>query len=127
MAKSRNIHVIGTGTIGEPLIGILVDHAKHFGLDDVTFHKRTPLKTDRSKVKDLLRRGAKLAVDEDRIKDFKSFGIEPTLTAEQAIEEASVDIDCTPVGNENKEKFYLRRASSTLGFIAQGSEFGFGK
>ncbi len=127
MAKRKSIHVIGTGTIGEPLIGMLIDHGKHFGIDEVTFHKRTPLKTDRSKVKDLLRRGAKLAVDDDRMKDFKSFGIEPALTAEQAIENAAVIIDCTPVGNENKEKLYLRHASSALGFIAQGSEFGFGK
>jgi glyceraldehyde-3-phosphate dehydrogenase (NAD(P)) len=127
MAKKKSIHVIGTGTIGEPLIGILVSHAKHFGLEEVTFHKRTPLKTDRSKVKDLLTRGAKLAVDDDRLRDFKAFGIEPTYTAEQALEQAAVVIDCTPVGNENKEKLYLRHASNTLGFIAQGSEFGFGK
>src|SRR5438132_8812669 len=103
MSGKKAVHVIGTGTIGEPLIGILVDHAKHFGLDEVTFHKRTPLKTDRSKVKDLLRRGAKLAVDEDRLKDFKSFGIEPTYTADAAMDQAAVVIDCTPVGNENKE------------------------
>src|SRR5438270_6537859 len=120
MANRRVIHVIGTGTIGEPLIGMLVDHAKHFGIDEVTFHKRTPLKTDRSKVKDLLRRGAKLAVDDDRQKDFKSFGIEPSYTAEQALESAAVVIDCTPVGNDNKEKLYLRHAQDCLGFIAQG-------
>src|SRR5438874_105936 len=97
MAKKKAVHVIGTGTIGEPLIGILASHAKHFGLEEVTFHKRTPLKTDRSKVKDLLQRGAKLAVDDDRTKDFKSFGIEPTYTAEQALDQAAVVIDCTPV------------------------------
>ena len=39
----------------------------------------------------------------------------------------SPGIDCTPVGNENKEKLYLRHAATTKGFIAQGSEFGFGR
>jgi glyceraldehyde-3-phosphate dehydrogenase (NAD(P)) len=127
MAKRNVVHVIGTGTIGEPLIGILADHSREFGLDEVTFHKRTPLKTDRSKVKNLLRRGAKLAVDEARLNDFKGHGIEASYTAEQALEQASVVIDCTPVGNENKDKLYLRHVNGTLGFIAQGSEFGFGK
>ena len=36
-------------------------------------------------------------------------------------------IDCTPVGNENKEKLYNKYASNGRGFIAQGSEDGFGK
>ena len=35
-------------------------------------------------------------------------------------------IDCTPAGNENKDKYY-RHASGVTGFLAQGSEFGFGK
>ena len=49
MAKRKVIHVVGTGTIGEPLIGMLVDNAKDFGLDEVTFHKNTPLSSDRPK------------------------------------------------------------------------------
>ena len=32
------VHVVGTGTIGEPLIGLLADHREHFGIDEVTFH-----------------------------------------------------------------------------------------
>ncbi|MBM2806205.1 MAG: hypothetical protein HW419_4098, partial [Deltaproteobacteria bacterium] len=46
---------------------------------------------------------------------------------EEAIERASVIIDCTPVGNQNKEKIYNRYAGNGRGFIAQGSEDGFGK
>jgi len=40
-----------------------------------------------------------------------------------------VVIDCTPsgVGTHNKTEYYEKFASNTLGFIAQGSEFGFGK
>ena len=35
-------------------------------------------------------------------------------------------IDCTPAGNENKEKYY-EEITGPKGFLAQGSEFGFGK
>ena len=53
------IHVIGTGTIGEPLIGLLCDYKDYLGIDEVTFHKNTPLTTDRSKVVSLNKRGAR--------------------------------------------------------------------
>lgn len=122
------VHVIGTGTIGEPLIGLLCDHRKELGIDEVTFHKRTPLKTDRSKVLDLIRRrGAKLAVDSDRAAAFEEMGMKPSFTAEEALERADVVMDCTPIGNEMKKKVYLDYVENTKGFIAQGSEFGFGK
>ena len=42
---------------------MLVRYKQELGLDDVTFHKRSPLLTDRSKVLALQRSGAKLAVD----------------------------------------------------------------
>ena len=72
---AKIVHVIGTGTIGEPLTGILCQHAKELGLDEVTFHKRTPLKTDRSKVVNLVdRRGAKLAVDSVPVPPFPVLG-----------------------------------------------------
>ena len=51
------IHVIGTGTIGEPLIGLLCDFKHGLEIDEITFHKNTPLTTDRSKVKSLIDRG----------------------------------------------------------------------
>ncbi len=120
------IHVIGTGTIGEPLIGLFVDFREKFEIDEVTFHKRTPLKGDRAKIEHLIGRGAKLAVDEDKVKDFESLGHKVSFTADEAIERATVVIDCTPAGNKNKEEFYLK-ADGPKGFIAQGSEFGFGK
>lgn len=125
--KHKIIHVVGTGTIGEPLIGILANFKAAFGIDEVTFHKRTPLLTDRSKVQVLSTRGAKLCVDKDRWDNFKKMGMEPHYEAEEAIDRANVIIDCTPVGNENKERYYKRYADNGRGFIAQGSEFGFGK
>ena len=120
------VHVIGTGTIGEPLIGLLADHRDDFGIDEVTFHKRTPLATERAKVNDLVRRGAVLAVDDDRRTAFEDLGHAPKYGATEAIERATVVIDCTPVGNRMKEEFY-DHAEGPLGFMAQGSEFGFGK
>ena len=120
------VHVIGTGTIGEPLIGLLEDNRDAFGIDEVTFHKRTPLIEERAKVNDLVRRGAFLAVDESRRASFEELGHSPKYTSEEAIERATVVIDCTPAGNENKARYY-DDAAGPLGFLAQGSEFGFGK
>ena len=45
------VHVVGTGTIGEPLIGLLCDFKDELGIDEVTFHKNSPLKSDSAKVK----------------------------------------------------------------------------
>jgi glyceraldehyde-3-phosphate dehydrogenase/erythrose-4-phosphate dehydrogenase len=120
------VHVVGTGTIGEPLIGLLADHKADFGIDEVTFHKRTPLITERGKVNDLVRRGANLAVDEDKLSTFEELGHAPKYEAKEAIERAKVIIDCTPVGNDMKAEFY-EHAVGPVGFMAQGSEFGFGK
>ena len=120
------VHVVGTGTIGEPLIGLLADNKEHFGIDEVTFHKRTPLVTERAKVGDLERRGAVLAVDDDRKATFEELGHSPKFEAMEAIEQATVVIDCTPVGNEMKADYY-ERARGPIGFMAQGSEDGFGK
>ena len=125
--EKKVVHVVGTGTIGEPLIGILATFREAFGIDEVTFHKRTPLLNDRSKVIALEKKGAKLCVDKECWQRFKQMGMEPHYEAEEAIERANVVIDCTPVGNENKEKLYQRYANNGRGFIAQGSEFGFGK
>jgi glyceraldehyde-3-phosphate dehydrogenase/erythrose-4-phosphate dehydrogenase len=120
------VHVVGTGTIGEPLIGLLADNKEHFGIDEVTFHKRTPLVTEKAKVSDLVRRGAILCVDDNRKATFEELGHAPKYETNEAIERATVVIDCTPVGNQNKKDFYAE-ATGPIGFMAQGSEYGFGK
>ena len=51
------VHVVGTGTIGEPLIGLFADFKRHLGIDEITFHKRTPMTTERAKVNHLMQRG----------------------------------------------------------------------
>ncbi|MDY7093808.1 MAG: hypothetical protein SX243_12625 [Acidobacteriota bacterium] len=120
------VHVVGTGTIGEPLIGLFTDFGHKMGIDEVTFHKRTPLASDRAKINHLMQRGARLAVDEDRKEAFEKLGHEVSFEAQEALERATVVIDCTPAGNRNKEEIY-QNLNGPKGFLAQGSEFGFGK
>ncbi|MBT6540613.1 MAG: hypothetical protein HOM39_03490 [Planctomycetes bacterium] len=125
---SRIVHVVGTGTIGEPLIGLLCHLKDQLGIDEVTFNKRSPNLIDRSKVKTLLDRGAKLSTAKETISGFEKIGIRPSFVTSDAIERSSVVIDCTPsgAGLTNKEEYY-QSASGVKGFVAQGSEFGFGK
>ncbi len=123
---SRIVHVVGTGTIGEPLIGLFTDFRHHMGIDEVTFHKRTPLPADRARIGHLMERGAHLCTDEDRTTDFEQMGHKVSYGAREALERATVVIDCTPAGNDNKERSYAS-LDGPRGFLAQGSEFGFGK
>ncbi|HLP31229.1 MAG TPA: hypothetical protein VK150_07695, partial [Geothrix sp.] len=124
MSKKNIVHVVGTGTIGEPLVGLLTEFQKELGIDEVTFHKNSV--SERPKVKALMKRGAKLAVDADKLEGFRAWGIEPAMLHEQAMDEASVVIDCSPKGLDMKETLYKKYEHNTKGFIAQGSEFGFG-
>ncbi len=129
MADGNIVHVVGTGTIGEPLIGLLCDAQEDLGIDEVTFYKHSPKLEDRPKVRGLINRGANLCIRDDRIKDFQELGLDPAYNAEEAIKRASVVIDCTPKGTGllNKEKYYKKYKNKIKGFMAQGSEFGFGK
>ncbi len=126
--QRKIVHVVGTGTIGEPLIGLLCDYKEQLGIDEISFNKNSPLISDRSKVNDLVKRGARLAVSENKLPGFKELGMDPELETEEAIKRASVVIDCTPsgVGHKNKEHYYHRFTENVKGFIAQGSEDGFG-
>ena len=128
MSNRKIVHVVGTGTIGEPLIGLLCDYKNQLGIDEISFNKNTALRSDRSKVLSLLKRGAHLAVNENKVDDFKNLGMEPKLESKDAISRATAVIDCTPsgIGQKNKELYYHEFADSVKGFMAQGSEDGFG-
>ena len=106
--QRKIVHIVETGTIGEPLIGLLCDYQKQLGIDEVTFSKISPLKDDRSKVLDLVERGARLCVQDGLEKNFKKLGMDPDLDSNEAIKRAMVVIDCTPkgVGIENKNLIY---------------------
>ena len=127
--ERKIVHVVGTGTIGEPLIGILCEQKSNLGIDEITFHKHSPLTSDKPKIQNLMRKGARLSVIKDRIDDFKAIGLEPEFTLEEAVARASVVIDCTPkgFGHANKKAFYEKYSDKVKGFLAQGSEDGFGK
>jgi glyceraldehyde-3-phosphate dehydrogenase/erythrose-4-phosphate dehydrogenase len=129
----KNVLIIGTGTIGEPLIGLLSDLKNELGIN-VLFHKRTPLIDEWAKVESLCARGAKLVVDGDRHNEFLKLRHKPEYDYESAMENAHVIIDCTPAGNQNKETIYSQILEGKLFssknrkrlFIAQGSERNFG-
>ncbi|HEV7922230.1 MAG TPA: hypothetical protein VGR02_15705 [Thermoanaerobaculia bacterium] len=120
------VHVVGTGTIGEPLIGLYTDFKDKWDISEVTFHKRTPKADDRAMVEYLVNRGAKLVVDEEARGEFEHLGHRVSFTTEEALARATVVVDCTPAGNDNKARYY-ERVKGPRGFLAQGSEFGFGK
>ncbi len=121
---NKNILVVGTGTIGEPLIGLLAEHKEALGIDNVTFFKRTPLTDERGKVEALIRKGAKLATTSEAKKPFESMGFN-VEDVENSYEENQVIIDCTPSGNRNWEDIYSK-LNGEKRFMAQGSEHEFG-
>jgi glyceraldehyde-3-phosphate dehydrogenase type II len=120
------IHVVGTGTIGEPLVGLFNKYKEQWDISEVSFHKRTPKADDHAMVEHLIARGGRLSVDEDVRPDFERLGHRVSYTTEEAIDRATVIVDCTPAGNQNKAKYY-DNFDKPKGFLAQGSEFGFGK
>jgi len=119
------VHIVGTGTIGEPLIGLFTDFSDRLGFDEVTFHKRSALASDRPKIAHLMQRGAKLAAEPEVREKFEKLGHPVTYDAQEALERATVVIDCTPAGNDNKARY--EKLTNAKGFLAQGSEEGFGK
>jgi glyceraldehyde-3-phosphate dehydrogenase/erythrose-4-phosphate dehydrogenase len=125
--RQKIVHVIGTGTIGEPLIVLLCQMQEELGIDEVTFNKRTPRSAEKPDVANMMLKGARLCVQEDKADEFVRMGLEPSYSSEEAVGRASVVIDCTPAGNKNKDEIYRRYEDKVLGFIAQGSETGFGK
>ena len=88
---SKNILVVGTGTIGEPLIGLLAEHKPALGIDNVYFFKRTPLSEEKGKVEALQRKGAELVTKKDTIAAFKELGFDAG-NVENAYEDSQVSL-----------------------------------
>ena len=128
MGAKRIIHVVGTGTLGEPVISLLLNLKDDLEVDEITFHKNRPLLNDRVKIIRLIEKGAKLVVEEEKMPAFEKLGMQPTYARQEALSQATVVIDCTAegLGLRHKQEWYQQMAE-TRGFIAQGSEFGFGK
>ena len=128
MSTKRVVHVVGTGTLGEPLISLLLNLQRDLEFDELTFHKNRPLLDDRVKILTLMRRGAKLTVEADKVAEFEKLGLPPTYTRPEALAQATVVIDCTEEGlGLRHQREWYDHLPHARGFIAQGSEFGFGK
>tara|TARA_Y100000593_G_scaffold91984_1_gene182261 strand:+ start:556 stop:1623 length:1068 start_codon:yes stop_codon:yes gene_type:complete len=125
---SKSVLVVGTGTIGEPLIGLLARLKNDLSIDDVYFYKRTPLVDEVSKVQSLCKKGAKLVVKDLHTADkFNVLGHKSVGLFGDLLPEMSAVIDCTPSGNDNKKLYYNNIDGKEKPiFIAQGSEKGFG-
>jgi len=121
--------IVGTGTIGEPLAALFCALQRELDLEEVIVYKHTPRLQDRPALSALVQAGARLCVDGTKAGFFEELGFRPDyLGLEAALARAKVVIDCSPdgVGLRNKERFYLPYRGKRR-FIAQGSEFGFGK
>ncbi|MCY3411052.1 MAG: hypothetical protein INQ03_05370 [Candidatus Heimdallarchaeota archaeon] len=120
--------VNGTGTIGEPLIALLLSLKKKVGIDDLIFYKHTARITDRPMLRDLQKRGGLMCVERDKVQAFKDIGLEPDLVFEDVLPTVDVVADATKenVGEYNKEHYYLGVKDKVKGFLAQGSEHNFG-
>jgi len=123
-----NVFVVGTGTIGEPLIGLLADHKSQLGIEEIFFTKLNPLRSGKPKINDLVERGAKFVCYEESTKEFEKIGIHPVATFLEALAESAIAIECTKkgVGLKNREKYYSLPKYSGKYFVSQGSEYGFG-
>lgn len=120
--------IVGTGTIGEPLTGLLSDLSKEIGIDEIIFYKHTPRLTDRPMIRGLLSRGAHMCCQIEKFNKFRELGIEPTYTFEDALAKSTVVVDCSTEGNgvRNRFLFYENVKNDVRAFLAQGSEHGFG-
>ncbi|MHA2074097.1 MAG: hypothetical protein ACW97X_05730 [Candidatus Hodarchaeales archaeon] len=122
--------VVGTGTIGEPLTGLLANRtiAKGLGIDELIFYKHSPRLTDRPMMNGLLQKGAHMCCQIEKTNKFREMGIEPTYTFEDALSKATVVVDCSSegMGVKNRYLFYENVKEDVKAFLAQGSEHGFG-
>lgn len=118
------MHVVGTGTIGEPLVGLLAQHKRELGIEEVTFYKHSPKVEHRPMVQALMRKGARMAVAEEKRKDFEALGLRPELTSTEALERARVVIDCTPGEDNLKDSVYAKLDDGSRTFLAQGGQEG---
>ncbi len=122
-----DVLVVGIGTIGEPLTRLLLDHREELGISDVYFAKFTP--TDLGTVKLLSDHGGKFCVWSNTLPHFENAfpkaGVPIQDTIENVLKKVSIVADCTNRGNELREEYYVH-AKYPIGFLAQGSEEGFG-
>lgn len=120
--------IVGTGTIGEPLTGLIANLSKEIGVDELIFYKHTPRLTDRPMLRGLLAKGAHMCCQIEKFNKFREMGVEPTYTFEDALAKSTVVVDCSTegMGVRNRFLFYDNVKDDVRAFLAQGSEHGFG-
>lgn len=124
------ILIIGTGTIGKPLIRLFLRMRKALDFEEIIYHKNTPELKSRGMLEYFHQEGAKLAVYSERMQEFTQLlsprNFKPDYTIVEALERADLIIDCSNQGRKLKERYY-QNLKGKLGFVAQGSETDFGK
>lgn len=125
---TNTVLVNGTGTIGEPLIALLLSLKQKLGIDKLIFYKHTARLIDRPMLLNLQKKGGLMCCEAEKVQQFRDMGIEPDLTFEDAMKIADVIADATKenVGMFNKKHFYEPAKDHVKGFLAQGSESDFG-
>ena len=126
---SRNIiHIVGTGTVGTPLIGILASRRKSLGIDEISFQPNLTEIRNIALIRGMVDYGAKLCLPEEYKDEYASAGCKIDYDSREAVHRAGVIIDCSLPGQatENKARIYSRIHEDKL-YIAQSREPGFGK
>lgn len=121
-----HVHVQGAGTIGAPLVHLFSRYETELGFDEVTFTKHTPRARDRPLIERLRSEGARFVVDADRVDAFEDVGFTVDGTLDETVEQATVVIEATPSGIARDRKPTYEAMDGPAGFLAQGSEAGFG-
>ena len=126
------ILIMGTGTIGKPLIRLFLRMREALDFEEIIYHKNSPDLKSRGMLEYFHEEGANLAVYSDQMPEFTKLlsprHFKPDYTFEEALERADLVIDCTEkdIAGKLKEKYY-QNITNKLGFVAQGSVTGFGK
>ena len=120
------VHISGSGTIGAPLIHLFNRYGSDLGFEAVTFTKATPRRSDLPLVEKLQHVGGRFAVPAAQTKEFEAEGFRVDETLEEAIEATTVLIEATPSGIALEKKAAYEQLEGPKGFLAQGSEAGFG-
>ncbi len=121
-----HVHIQGSGTIGAPLIHLFNRYGTELGFAEVTFTKNTPRSSDLPLVQKLQATGGTFVVDEAKREAFESAGFLVDGTYQEALEAATVIIEATPSGIARDRKSDYQAMDGPKGFLAQGSEAGFG-
>lgn len=120
------VHIQGSGTIGAPLIHLFNRYGTELGFEEVTFTKHTPRASDLPLVDKLQRAGGTFVVDQAKTEDFEEEGFDVEGTLQEALDASTVVIEATPSGIARERKPEYDAMEGPKGFLAQGSEAGFG-